>query len=274
MKTYFKIIFSILLFSLLIPLFTKAITFENPFEDLTFEKLIENIINFIFWVAMAIAPIMIIVAAFYFLTSGGNPEKVSTAKKIIFYTIIGLIIIFLAKGIPAIIRQIIEGPLPPCNFYSFQGGTVLPDFANPGDMVNTTCDYGASGIDCIESFIGPNECNFIVWDGTKAKFSCLAPMEPNKDTLHVCKLKGGTISNCCAQSDDNGSLNVLFPTCTALVARINAAYGSECGDASYDPIADVSKDKKVGLSDLVMLVGLCGTEACCQGLWDGTNPCP
>ena len=109
MKTYFKIIFSILLFSLLIPLFAKAITFENPFKAKSFEELIDAIINFIFWVAMAIVPIMIVVAAFYFLTSGGDPEKIRTAKKIILYTFIGLFIIFLAKGIVAIIKQILEG---------------------------------------------------------------------------------------------------------------------------------------------------------------------
>ena len=94
MKTYFKIICLIFLFSLLIPLLTKAITFGPPFEGLTFKKLTENIINFIFWVAIAIVPIIIIVAAFYFLTSGGDPEKIRTAKKIILYTFIGLFIIF------------------------------------------------------------------------------------------------------------------------------------------------------------------------------------
>jgi len=109
MKTYLKIILSIFLFSLLTPLFAKAITFENPFKNVTFEKLIENIIKFIFWVAMAIAPIMVIVAAFYFLTSGGDPEKIRTAKRIIFWTFIGLIIVFLAKGIIAVIGQLLGG---------------------------------------------------------------------------------------------------------------------------------------------------------------------
>ena len=109
MKTYLKIIFSILLFFLLIPLFTKAITFENPFETKSFEELIDVVINFIFWAAMAIAPIMIIVAAFYFLTSGGNPEKVNIAKKIILFTFIGLFIVLLGRGIVAIIKQVLGG---------------------------------------------------------------------------------------------------------------------------------------------------------------------
>jgi heme/copper-type cytochrome/quinol oxidase subunit 2 len=104
-----KALFFMLLFSLLIPLFAKAITFENPFETGSVEELIDSILNFIFWVAIAIVPIMIIVAAFYFLTSGGNQEKVNTAKKIILFTFIGLFIVLLGKGIVAIIKQVLGG---------------------------------------------------------------------------------------------------------------------------------------------------------------------
>jgi len=109
MKTYFKIIFLIFLFSLLIPIFARAITFENPFEANSFEELIDTIINFIFLVAIAIVPIMVIVAAFYFLTSGGNSEKINTAKKIILFAFIGLFIVLLGKGIVAIIKQVLGG---------------------------------------------------------------------------------------------------------------------------------------------------------------------
>ena len=109
MKTCLKIILSIFLFSLLVPFFTKAITFGPPFETKSFEELIDAIINFIFLVAIVIVPIMIIVAAFYFLTSGGNSEKISTAKKIILYTFIGLFIVLLGKGIVAIIKQVLGG---------------------------------------------------------------------------------------------------------------------------------------------------------------------
>ena len=76
---------------------------------LTFEELIDAIINFIFLVAIVIVPIMILIAAFYFLTSGGDPEKIRTAKKIILFTFIGLFIVLLGKGIVAIIKQILEG---------------------------------------------------------------------------------------------------------------------------------------------------------------------
>jgi len=109
MKTYFKIICLIFFVLTLVPFLTKAITFGPPFETKSFEELIDAIINFIFLVAIVIVPIMILIAAFYFLTSGGNSEKVNTAKKIILFTFIGLFIVLLGKGIVAIIKQILEG---------------------------------------------------------------------------------------------------------------------------------------------------------------------
>lgn len=111
MKPYLfrKIIFAILLFSFLIPSLAEAITIVNPLTASTFEELIENLVDFIFWVAVAITPIMIIVAGFYFITSAGNPDKIKTAKKLILYTVIGFTIVLLAKGIISVVRQIVGG---------------------------------------------------------------------------------------------------------------------------------------------------------------------
>ena len=81
----------------------------NPFKFGSFQELIEGIINFIFWLAVVLCPLIIIIAAFYFMTSGGDPEKVRKAKNIILYACIGLVIIFLAKGIISFIKQIIGG---------------------------------------------------------------------------------------------------------------------------------------------------------------------
>jgi len=119
MRTYLKIIFSILLFSFLTPFLVGAIKIGPIIEAKSIEEIINVIVNFIFWTALALVPIMIILAAFYFLTSGGNPEKINTAKRIIFWTLIGLLIVLLAKGIPSIIRQILgggpgPGPGPSC----------------------------------------------------------------------------------------------------------------------------------------------------------------
>lgn len=104
-----KIILSILLFSFLTLSLAKAQVISNPLDAETFEELIENLIDFIFWVAVAIIPLMVIIAAFYFITSAGNPDKIKTAKNIILYTVIGFTIVLLAKGIVSVIKQIIGG---------------------------------------------------------------------------------------------------------------------------------------------------------------------
>jgi len=81
----------------------------NPLACNTIPGCIEKIISFIFWIAVAIVPIMIIIAGFLFLTSGGDPEKVRTAKRIIFWTVIGLAMVLFAKGIISLIKTVIEG---------------------------------------------------------------------------------------------------------------------------------------------------------------------
>lgn len=86
-----------------------AITIPNPLNATTFQELIDSIISFIFYIGLALAPLMIIIAAFYLLTAGGDPKRVETAKSIIMYTVIGLAIILLAKGLVAVIQQVLGG---------------------------------------------------------------------------------------------------------------------------------------------------------------------
>jgi len=83
------------------------ICIENPLEAKSFEDILNTIVSFIFWIALAIAPIMIMIAAFFLLTAAGNPQRVDKAKQIILWTVIGLAIILLAKGLISVLRQII-----------------------------------------------------------------------------------------------------------------------------------------------------------------------
>lgn len=110
MISAFKItILGIILLSLLIPSLAKTITIINPLEWDTIEEVIAGIIDFIFLVALAIAPLMIIIAAFFFITSAGDPGKVKIAKDIILWTVIGFTIVLLAKGIVSMVLEIIGG---------------------------------------------------------------------------------------------------------------------------------------------------------------------
>ncbi len=77
----------------------------NPIEHDKFEDFLAGIINFLFGFGLAIAPLFFIIAAFYFLTAGGDPKQIETGKRIIIYTLIGLVVIFMAGGLVALVRE-------------------------------------------------------------------------------------------------------------------------------------------------------------------------
>ena len=84
-----------------------SISIDPPTTHKTFEAFVQAIVKFVFYIAMAIAPIMIIVAGFLFLTSAGDPKKIETAKAVLMYTLIGLAICLMATGIIKLINQVL-----------------------------------------------------------------------------------------------------------------------------------------------------------------------
>ena len=90
---------------ILMPLSMSAVEIKNPLakDDGTgvndFDDLIARIIEFVRTIAIYIAPILILVAAFYFMTAAGEPEKIKKAKQMLMWTLIGLGVILLAEAI-------------------------------------------------------------------------------------------------------------------------------------------------------------------------------
>ena len=82
---------------------------ENPLPWESIEELIGAITNFIFRVAVIVAPIMFIIAGFFFITSAGEPEKVRKARNVFNYTLIGLVVVLLATGMYELIKSILSG---------------------------------------------------------------------------------------------------------------------------------------------------------------------
>ncbi len=81
----------------------------NPLKYDTFSCLIDSIIQIIFYLALAIAPLMVVYAAFLLMTAAGNPAKVTLAKNIIIWTFVGLLVVFLARGISSFISVLLTG---------------------------------------------------------------------------------------------------------------------------------------------------------------------
>jgi len=85
-----------------------AICIENPLKAKTFEELVNNIVNFIYKLALLIAPIMFIIAGLAFITAAGDPAKIKQAKDIALWTAIGLMVVLMATGIIKVIQEIFE----------------------------------------------------------------------------------------------------------------------------------------------------------------------
>lgn len=64
----------------------------------------EVILDWVFSIVMILAILFMLVAAFLFLTAGGSPEKIATARQMLIYAIIGIGVALLAYVIPYIIR--------------------------------------------------------------------------------------------------------------------------------------------------------------------------
>jgi len=62
------------------------------------------IANWLGGIILGIAVIMIIYAAFTFLTAGGSEEKLTTARNTLIYALVGVIVALLAFALPAVVR--------------------------------------------------------------------------------------------------------------------------------------------------------------------------
>ena len=68
----------------------------------------ERITKTIFYGVMVLAILFMLVAAFTFLTAGGSPEKIATARQMLIYALIGIGIALLAYVIPVIVKGLIS----------------------------------------------------------------------------------------------------------------------------------------------------------------------
>ncbi len=79
---------------------------QNPIESENFQQFLTVIINFLFWIGLALAPVFILISAFYLMTAAGNPAQIETGKRIITYTVIGLLVIIMARGAVEFIQRL------------------------------------------------------------------------------------------------------------------------------------------------------------------------
>lgn len=76
-----------------------AIEIPNPLGTTDIFQFVDKLIDVLFTIGLPVAVIMILWSALQFLTSGGNPQKIQSAKNIILYALVGFTILLLAKGL-------------------------------------------------------------------------------------------------------------------------------------------------------------------------------
>ena len=71
-------------------------------------RILENVVNLIFGVLMAISTFLVLYAAYLYLTSSGDEGKLESARNTIIYAAVGIGIAMLAKGFASIVSKILQ----------------------------------------------------------------------------------------------------------------------------------------------------------------------
>ena len=66
-------------------------------------SMVNGIVNGLTMIVLILTPIFVFIAGVLFLISGGNHEKVGRARTFLFFAILGVVLILLAKTVPSII---------------------------------------------------------------------------------------------------------------------------------------------------------------------------
>ena len=71
--------------------------------------LIGTIANWLLGIGTVLATIVVLWAAFLFMTSGGSQTRVTLARQTLWYAIIGLAVLMLADGVALLIQNFLKG---------------------------------------------------------------------------------------------------------------------------------------------------------------------
>ena len=92
--------------ALVLPLVSLAYNPPSVPTQHTFSELIDGIIGVLWPLVAAATVIIFFVAAFLFITAGGEAEKIATARTALIYGMVGVIVSIIAVSIPTIIKTL------------------------------------------------------------------------------------------------------------------------------------------------------------------------
>ena len=126
-----------------------SVALPNPAGFKSFPELLCLLARFIFMLSVPIVILMFLYGGFLFLTSAGSPERIRSAKNVLVYAVVGIIIAIAAQGIVLVVSSFIlksgganvcsaGAPAPTsCSVASdcYSGGTPLCTTDNTGRII-------------------------------------------------------------------------------------------------------------------------------------------
>ena len=86
-----------------------SIEIPNPLKVNSISALIDRIVTYIITIATILLPLAVIYAAYLFMSSGGDTEKITLGRKTILWTVVGYALILISKGVTLIVADILGG---------------------------------------------------------------------------------------------------------------------------------------------------------------------
>ncbi len=85
-----------------------SLEFPNPLAAETVRELIDAILNWIFWLSIPIAVMVILYAGIKMMTAGGDAKRFQDGRKVLLWAVVGLVVIFIGEGFIALIESILD----------------------------------------------------------------------------------------------------------------------------------------------------------------------
>jgi len=76
-----------------------TVTIANPIERASTLEVWSRILHYLFITGLILYFFALLLSVFFFITAGGDPRRVGTAKKIFLYSTLGFVIIVLSPGL-------------------------------------------------------------------------------------------------------------------------------------------------------------------------------
>lgn len=80
----------------------------NPIGIGSISGVLDAVAKWMLDIALVLAPLMFVVGGIMFTTAHGDATKISNAKKLMFYTVVGIIVVLLAESLIGIFKGFVS----------------------------------------------------------------------------------------------------------------------------------------------------------------------